>query len=291
MSFSIIYKELFNVKILHHYFLDKGKKKFSSMSEEEQLKQLNNYDISSAINIVPTTRTLQKLMGHKLIFKTTGTGITVWSKVSDIDDKEPFIGLNENLFFTFLIKVNDAVFYNYTDLKFESTGKPYYISNRALESEPNNFPLIDKAGGNRYVNDNFVQSAKFDERDGLEKLTINEKLNMLGLIRIFMKGAESSLSVITTQGKLRVSPREFEMVFKNRYTFWRYIFDQNQTVSTSDYLKIENGDAKRLVTKIEYPLTQKGFISIGLGGKELPNPNVKDTFSDSSSNYYSEIYM
>lgn len=291
MSYSIKYKELFSVKIFHQYFLNKGEDKFSTMSVDERLKQLNNYNIQSAINIVPTARTLQKLNGHKLILRTHGAGFSVWSKVSDVDDKTPFIELVEDLYFTFIIQIKDALFYNYTDLKFESSGKPYYLANRALDSEPNSFPLINKAGGNKHVNDNFMQSAEFDERDGMEKLSVNEKMNMLGLIRIFMKGAENSLSVTTTQGKLRASPREFEVFFKNRNTFWRYLFDKNQSVIPTGKLKIENGDAKRLVTKTEYPLTQNGFISIELGNKELPNPNVKDTFTDSSNSYYSEIYM
>lgn len=291
MSYSVKYKELFSVKIFHQYFLNKGTETFNSMSENERLKQLSNYNILSAINIVPTTQTFQKLNGHKLIFKTHTAGFVVWSKVSDIDDKTPFIELSDDLFFTFIIQIKDGLFYNYTDLKFESSGKPYYLANRALDSEANSFPLLDKAGGNQHIGNNFIQSAEFDERNGLEKLSINEKMNMLGLIRIFIKGAESSLSVTTTQGKLRASPREFEVVFKNRNTFWRYLFDKNQSVTTSDDVKIEQGDAKQLISKTEYPLTQKGFIPVELGGKELPNPNVKNTVTDSSNSYYSEIYM
>ena len=291
MSYSIKYRELFSVNILHRYLLDKGKQKFSAMSEENRLKQLDNYDIRSVLNFVPTAQTINKLNGHKMIFKTRNTGFTIWSKVSDADDKEPFIELDEYLFFTFIIQVKDALFYNYTDLNFESSGKPYYLGNRRPDSEPNSFPLINKAGGSDHVNKEFLQTAKFDERDGLEQLTVKEKRNMLGLIRIYMKGAESSVSVTTTQNKLRVTPREFNVVFKNRSTIWRYIFDQNQTVSPADSLKLENGDAKRLVTKDEQPLTQNGFIRIKLGSKELPNPHVKNTMPDSSNNYYSEIFM
>ena len=291
MSYSIKYKELFSVKIFHQYFLNKGTETFNSMSENEQLKQLSNYNILTAINIVPTAQTFQKLNGHKLIFKTHTAGFVVWSKVSDDDYKTPFIELSDDLFFTFVIQIKDALFYNYTDLKFESRGKPYYLANRALDSESNSFPLIDKAGFNQHIDNSFIQSVEFDERNGLEKLSLNEKMNMLGLIRIFMKGAESSLSVTTTQGKLRVTPREFDLVFKNRKTYWRYLFDKNQSVTTSDDLKVDQGDAKRLITKIEYPLTQKGFIPVELNGKELPNPNVKNTLTDSSNSYYSEIYM
>ena len=173
MSYSIKYKELFSVKILHQYFLDKGSVKFSMMPEQEQLKQLKNYNFQLAINIVPTAKTFQQLNGHKLIFKTHDTGFTVCSKVSELDDKEPFIALDEDLFFTFLIEIKDSAFYNYTDLKFQNSDKPYYLANRHLATEPNSFPLIDEAGGDKHV----------DERDGIEKLSINEKLNLMGFYR------------------------------------------------------------------------------------------------------------
>jgi len=290
MSYSIKYKELFSVKILHRYFLDKGTEKFSMMAEAERLKQLGDYNFQSAVSIVPTAKTHQKMNGRKLIFRTHSAGFTVWSKVAELDDKETFIALDDDLFFTFIIQTKHALFYNYTDLKLENIGKTYYMANRALVTESNNFPLIDTAGSNSHIDEGFILSAEA-EKNELEKLGVGEQSNMLGIIRIFMQGAENSLSVTTTQGKLRVTPREFEVVFKNRNSFWRYLFDKDQTVTAADNVMIENGDAKQLVTKTEQPLTQHGFISVKLANKELPNPDVRSITPGTSNKYYSEIYM
>ena len=293
MSYSIKYKELFSVKILHRYFLDKGTDIFSSMIEIEQLKQLKNYDFQSFVNILPTRATSQKIKGYNLVFRKMNSGFTVWSKVDELDDERPFIDLEEDMYFTFLLKITNPFFYNYTDLNFESksTGKPYYLSNRVLESEEDNFPLIGRAGGNNHINEEFIQSAEFDERDGFEKLSVNEKLDLFGLIRIYMKGDENSLSVTTPHNQLRVNPTEFEVIFKNRRTFWRYIFNQDQTVTASDDLKIENGNARHLLTTKQHPHTLRGFISIEIDGKELPNPDVRNIITDDLNNHYSLIYM
>jgi len=226
MSYSIQYKELFRVNIFHRYFLDKGLVEFRTMNETEKAKQLNNYNFQPIVSIVPTKESRQNLNGHNLVFKTLNSGFTIWSKVAETDDSEPFIALEDDLDFTFLIQIKDSVFYNYTDLKLENAGKLYYLSNKRLDSEPNNFPLLDKAGGNFYVDEDFILSGKGEEAE-LKNLSATEKFNILGLIRIFMKGDNSSLNVTDAQDKIPSSAKSFEVVFKNRSTIWRYLFDWN----------------------------------------------------------------
>ncbi|WP_372947670.1 hypothetical protein [Mariniphaga sp.] len=291
MSYSIQYKELFGVKILHRYFLDKGSVEFRTMNETEKVKQLNNYNFQGVVKIVPTKETVQNLNGHNLVFKTLDSGFTVWSKVSESDDSEPFISLDDDLNFTFLIQIKDSVFYNYTDLQLENAGKLYYLSNKGLDSEPNNFPLLDKSGGNFHVDEDFILSA---EGEKVEKASLNagEKERLLGLIRIYMKGDNSSLNLTNAQGKIPSSAKIFEVVFKNRSTIWRYLFDSNQQVTGGDDVKRENGNSKVLITKNEHPLTKSGFISVELGGVELPNPGVALIKPDAANNkIFSEIYM
>lgn len=291
MSYSIQYKELFRVNILHRYFLDKGTAEFRTMDDSEQAKQLDTYKFLSIFTLVPSRETWQKLNGHNLVFKTLNSGFTVWSKVSESDDSEPYISLNDDLDFTFLIQIRDSVFYNYTDLKLENSGKLYYLSNRRLESEPNNFPLLDKTGGNFHVNEDFILSGDGEEAQ-LKKLSVGEKFNLFGLIRIFMKGDKGSLHVSTAQGKIPSPAKTFDVVLKNRNTIWRYLFDSNQQVTGGDDVKRENGNSKILITKNEKPLTKSGFISVELGGVELPNPGVALIKPDAANNkIFSEIYM
>lgn len=291
MSYSIQYKELFQVNIFHRYFLDKGLDDFDSLSEEDQQKQLDNYNLQASVKIIPSIETRQKLNGHHLVFKVKSSGFTVWAKVEENDAGTPFILLDDHVNFTFLLQLKDPLFYNYTDLKMANAGKLYYLSNRRLATEPNSFPLIDKAGGNFNVDEDFILSEEA-EKEEKESLQTSEKRNLLGLVRIFMKGDNSALNVTNAQGKIPAPSQNFEVVFKNRSTIWRYLFDTNQQVTGGDDVKKENGDSKILVTKSEQPLTQTGFIPVELGGVELPNPGAALIKPDKSTNkIFSEIYM
>ncbi|QGY47039.1 hypothetical protein GM418_26265 [Maribellus comscasis] len=291
MAFSVKYLPLFKMNLLHHYFLNKGTDDYNSMTDTQQSNQLELYDVNSVLSIQPDVKTLQKINGYNLVFKKYKTGFSLWSKVTGENEDEPFIALEDDLAFTFLLKTKDSGFYNYTDLKIENAGKLYYLSNRRLETEPNSFPLIDKAGGNFHVDEDFILSEDGFENE-MEKLKDSEKMNLMGLIRIFVKADNNALDITNAQGRIPEPSQNFEINIKNRETIWRYIFDTNQTVTGGDALKKENGNSKVLITKAEHPLTLNGFISIELGGVELPNPGVRAVKPDIPNNkYYSEIYM
>ena len=121
--------------------------------------------------------------------------------------------------------------------------------------------------------------------DELEKLFLSEKENLYGLINIVMKGDNASLNLTDTQGKIVTPIKTFELLFENRKTTWRYIFNDDQKVKNKDDVKKENGDSKRLITKNEQPLTQKGFGKktpvydyrlCGRGGKGVTNIKITE---------------
>lgn len=290
MAFSIKYVPLFKVDILHHYFLNKGDEEYFTMSDVEKAKQLAGYDVHSIFSIRPCIETFQQINGHNLVLKNVNNGFVIWSKVEENDDRVPFISLDDNLSFTFVVQVKESTLLNYTDLDMENAGKLYYLSNRRLATEAGNFPLLNNAGGNKNVDESFILSAD-GEKAELEKLQANEKKNLLGVIRIFVKADTGTLNVTDAQDKIRDPYKTFEIVFKNRKTTWRYIFNKNQQVKGNDDVKKENGDSKILITKKEQPLTQTGFISVELDGVELPNPSARLIKPGASNKYYSEIYM
>lgn len=291
MSFSIQYKPLFKVDVLHLFFLNNGLKTYFSMNAAEAAKQLDEYALNSFINIVPTPETQEKLKGHHLVFRNLNTGFVVWAKVSNADIVLPFIPLPDDLCLTFLIKITDSVFYNYTDLNLNNLGKTNYFSNRRLSTEAPAFPLINKSGDHFSINGTFAltpESAVAEQK----KLSSAEKLNLFGLIRLYMKADNSALNIINPQGKIVNPSKNFELVFANRKTIWRYIFRKDPKVKNKDDVKMEGADPTILISKSEQPLTQKGFISIELGGKDLPNPGSQQLKPDTiNSKYYSEIYM
>jgi hypothetical protein len=291
MSFSVKYIELFRVKILHHYFLDKGSQKFNSMTEAEQSKQLNKYNFQEFIKVVPTIQTKQELDGHHITFSPTGSGFSVWTEVDTTDEKEPVISLSDDLSFTFLLKINDHAFLNYTDLKLDDTGKIYYFSNNRKPDEPGSFPLIPMNSDSGTVDGSFILSES-SQTDELKKLSVAARENLFGIIRIKMKGEINSMNITDSQGKIQSPIPVFKIEFENRETTWRYIFDEDQNVKNNDDVEEENGSEKILVTKSVHPLTKTGFITVELDGSELPNPDSKLIKPDHSNNkIYSEIYM
>ena len=291
MSFSIQYKPLFKVDVLHLFFLNNGLKSFFSMNAVEAAKQMDDYDLNSFLSIAPTVETQEKLKGYNLVFKNTNSGFAVWTKVRSDDNTFPFIPLPDDLSFTFLMRVKDPVFYNYTDLKLDNQGKTNYFSNRRLSTEAPGFPLINKAGDHLKITETLALTP---ESGAAEKknLAISEKTNLFGLIKLYMKADIPALNIINPDGKIANPAKTFELVFANRKTFWRYIFRKDPKVKNNDDVKMEGADPNVLISKSEQPLTQKGFISIELGGKDLPNPGSQHLKPDTiNSKYYSEIYM
>lgn len=291
MTFSTKYKPLFKVDILHSYFLNNGLDVFAAMTNSEKLKQLDSYEISSYLKILPTAKTQQKINGHNLVFKNTNNGFTLWSIVTGTNDNIPFISFDDDLSFTFLVQLKDSTFYNYTNLKLENAGKLYYFSNQKLATEPGSFPLIKKSGDNSSINQNFVLTQNSINAE-LGKLSTNEKDNLFAIIRIFVKGKNNSLSITTANGRIKNPVKTFEIFFSNRKTIWRYFFSENQQVKNGDDVKKESGNAQQLITKTAQPLTQRGFIPIKLDGVELPNPDVRIIKPNSTNTkYYSETYI
>ena len=291
MSFSIQYKPFFKVDVLHLFFLNNGLKTFFSMNAVDTAKQLDDYDLNSFFSITPTLDTQEKLKGYNLVFRNLNTGFAVWTKVRNDDKAFPFIPLPDDLSFTFLVKVKDPSFYNYTDLNPSNLGKTFYFSNRRLSTEAPAFPLINKSGDHFNINETFALtpvSAAVEQTN----LSSAEKMNTFGLIRLHMKANIPSLNIIAPDGKIADPSKTFELVFNNRKTIWRYIFRKDPKVKNNDAVKKEGADPNVLISKSEQPLTQKGFISLGLGGKDLPNPDTKLIKPNTlNTKYYSEIYM
>ncbi len=288
MAYLLKYKTLFKFNLIHRYFLDKGEEKFEQMSADKQEKRLDLYDLQDFITIIPTKETQRKQEGHQLIYKLNNLGFNIIAKVANADSHEPFIALDEDLCLTFLIKTKSNLFLNYTGLDLGLAGRLYYFSNKRISTEANNFPLLSVSGKDNVVNGNYVLTQNSTDKE-LSQLNVNDKNKLFGIIRIYIKSTENTLNVTDEQGKIPLVYREFEIVFDNRKTTWRYVFKGDQTVENSDDVEVDGTNKKVLVTKSEYPLTSTGFISVKHDDKELPNPDAKQI--KPLGKIYSEVFI
>jgi len=104
------YQRLFEVRLLHHYWLDDGSTMFDNLSDNRQSVLLQDYDLRSFMEITPTPATKSKIKALKGIFNSTSLGFVVAvPKTKVIPDAEVF---------SFTITITDAAFYRYTSLTF-----------------------------------------------------------------------------------------------------------------------------------------------------------------------------
>lgn len=106
------YKRLFEVRLLHHYWLDSGATNFDALPETQRTKLLLTYDCRKFISIQPSRSTENKINALKGVCKNTAIGLVVAvPETAKIADDETF---------TFILTITDPAFYNYTALTFIS---------------------------------------------------------------------------------------------------------------------------------------------------------------------------
>jgi hypothetical protein len=102
------YRRLFEVRILHHYWLDEGAALFDSLDEKKKEKRISAYDFRQFLTVVPTDETLSRIKALGGVFKMTSLGFLVAvRKTTSVADDEVF---------TFSLLVQDPAFYTYTAL-------------------------------------------------------------------------------------------------------------------------------------------------------------------------------
>lgn len=143
MSYSSTYGLLFEVTLLHNYFLNNGEKTFASMPPADQEKMLQQFNTDAFSTITPTLETNSVLKNYKMVFKKTKTGFSIYIKVKEANAFDPFIEVPVDLNLNFLIKINDYQFENYTNLDFAPT-QVYLFSNVKPLTEPVSFKYLPK---------------------------------------------------------------------------------------------------------------------------------------------------
>lgn len=280
MSFAATYGLLFEVTLLHNYFLNNGEETFTGMSAAKKEKMLQQFNTDAFVSINPALETNTVLKNFKMLFKKTKTGFRIYIKVKETDESDPFIKIPKDLNLKFLIKLNDYQFENYTNLDFALT-KVYLFSNVKPLTEPVSFEYLPKINESKLISNAYLASEETSAHL-IAALRPSEQQNVFGLISLTVKGDNTSGNIVTNLGKL-ISPN-FKIHFDNRKTLWKYI---NRKAGT----EIKTNAAK--------PLTRSGFVEIDPltdftpsqpPESQYPNPSVK-SITKINSDYYSEIFI
>ncbi len=108
------YPVLFQLKVMHHYYLDVGKKLFDNLDGLKKIRLLAEYDVRKILQIQPTPSTQRLLDGHNLLFKPHGLGFAVICQADGNGivglGKKPRVGQN----LRFWVKIIDPYFMQYS---------------------------------------------------------------------------------------------------------------------------------------------------------------------------------
>ncbi len=280
MSFSLTYGLLFEVTLLHNYFLNSGEDTYAGMSDGNKEKMLQKFNSDSFVTITPTVETNTRLRNYKMAFKPTKTGFRIYIKVKEDDETDPFISVPALLKLDFKISINDYQFENYTNLEFIPE-QMFLFGNVKPSTEPVTFKSIPKINDNILISNDYLVSEETTAHF-ISELHTPERQDVFGMISLTMKGDSSSKNILNNSGKM-ISPN-FKIHFDNRKTFWKYI--NRKTIT-----EIETNTAK--------PLTYSGFVEIDPltdftpsepENSQYPNPSVKSIIKI-NSDYYSEIFI
>mgnify|MGYP006879017888 CR=1 FL=1 len=150
MGLNSKYKTLFDLRILHRFFLNEGETEYqvSGSPEQDKLdKNRENYSLSDFMTVSPTLRTRKVLTNYKARFQQYKDGIRVSLKEIG-DDTTPFIEFNSSFYLDFTLQINDQFFENYTDIVWNKN-ELIYLSNLdpvayapATEKEPDAVPVV-----------------------------------------------------------------------------------------------------------------------------------------------------
>ncbi len=145
MSQVILYKNLFEVKVRHHFFLNKGELEWDSMNTEEKNNQEEKFDVREILDITPTMDCKKLLNAHNCVFRKTTSGILVGIKAipdsANAGKFKPFVSLT-NETFRFAVKLKDYNFLNYTALSLQSTRNKLYVLSNSNYNFSNIFPSL-----------------------------------------------------------------------------------------------------------------------------------------------------
>jgi hypothetical protein len=243
-KFTIGYKKLFSVQILHRYFLNYGGRYFDandlSIAEQRVFNLLKSqYDISRFWQIKPDKTTAQLLKNQRMVFKNQADGFIIG--VEKVAGNVPSIDFPLGMRLVFEVHLMDPYFMIYTDF-FKDVPANIDVA-KSLMKENKVFRLknsgtVNLINSSEDIPDSSLET--YQNREGVKK-------QPMGYIEI------SDIPPVTTN-------LVFTLLLGNRSTKWEY------GTATLDPIG-------------PYPLVANGRIPVRAIGKLLllPNPTPSTT--------------
>lgn len=135
------YKRLFEVRLLHHFWLDDGSALFDTLTESRRNKLLLTYDSRTFMEVNPTSATVNTIKALKGVFKQTSLGFLVAVPGSVI--------ISDDAVFSFVLTISDAAFCNYTSFTLLSRKivELYYKPEDKIYRYKENVPVFSNLTG------------------------------------------------------------------------------------------------------------------------------------------------
>lgn len=289
MGFNKVYRPLFDVKLLHHYFLDEGGEIYGDTLDAANMeKNLSAYRLSNFMSVQPTENTVTALRNLRSRFILSNHGFQV---VTSSEGDEPFIPFSDNSKFDFILKITDQYFENYTNITINRSA-PLFLTNvtppAPVEVEegkeetavPVNFCLIS----------NFETSLTNETPDptfklvnvevDLDDIESRELVGAFAIIRIHLNGEAGEITLTDIEdGGNPNGDKEFNgtlpevtLMFENRSTTWKYHRSKDSVIVHA--------------TAEELPLTKHGYIPVeDADEKRYPNPSVNMIYKGENNVY------
>jgi hypothetical protein len=103
-----LYRRLFEVRLLHHYWLDEGTTVFDQISNARKAARLFGYDVRAFLDLRPTAATENGLRAYRCVYRNTALGFIVGAPASAI--------IPADTVFTFIVSIASGQVYDYTSL-------------------------------------------------------------------------------------------------------------------------------------------------------------------------------
>ncbi len=100
------YARLFELRVLHHYWLDEGATIFDALPAAAQQERLQGYDVRTLLEIKPTGATGAQLKGLQAVWKPTSLGLVVGLPAD--------VSVEDTSTFEFTLRIVDPDFLAYT---------------------------------------------------------------------------------------------------------------------------------------------------------------------------------